>query len=101
MSFVLLTYRSLPFRREKQKTNAEVAEVVEKSHAEGIILCCLFVEALGCGYSAPCVSWLMFWLWFDPLVLPAKNGQRAAMTSLSRYLEPSTPSHGPASYSKA
>jgi hypothetical protein len=29
--FAPLTYKSLPFRQEKQKINAEVAEVVEKS----------------------------------------------------------------------
>ena len=55
--FELLTCKSLPFRQEKQKIDAEVAE---KSHAEAKILhgfCALYVEALGCGYATPYISW--------------------------------------------
>ena len=35
----VLTCRSLPSNQEKQKINAEVAEVAEKSHAESKTLC--------------------------------------------------------------
>jgi hypothetical protein len=54
--FVLLTYKSLPFKQERQLLTAEIAETAETSYSKtkefSAVSAIAAVRFCGCGYAA-------------------------------------------------